>query len=299
MLPFTGNPLNRASERRADAAWIAERRQRGLILPLARLQVLVSGESVLRAARVRAMEEFAGAPSVFLGLEGEAALFAVDVSACSDAAERFAPHGVFRELRAAAALLDLGDLAILSQAKAMIDWHARHGFCARCGAPTTPGDAGYKRICTPCGAEHFPRTDPAVIMLAICGERCLLARNKAWGADFYSALAGFVEPGETFEEAVRRELFEEAGVTAGEVTYYACQPWPFPSSLMIGCFAQCARSEVTLDGNELVDSVWLTRAEARDLLDGKMAGRRGPFPAAIAHHLVRAWVEGRESSTDS
>jgi NAD+ diphosphatase len=296
MLPFTGNPLNRASEKRPDAAWIeaARRDPATRILPLWQLQALTAGESPLRAALLPPdladQITGAGAACVFLGLDGEAALFALDVSATGNVSEMLKPYGEFRELRAAAPFLHHHDLAILSQAKALIDWHARHGFCARCGASTVLADAGYKRVCTKCQTEHFPRTDPAVIMLATHGGHCLLGRNKNWPPEFYSALAGFVEPGESFEEAVRRELFEEAGVVAGKVSYVACQPWPFPSSLMIGCFAECESKSLKLDPNEIADAVWYDRKSALDLLDGKIEGRRGPFSVAIAHHLIRVWA---------
>ncbi|MBU6298314.1 MAG: NAD(+) diphosphatase [Alphaproteobacteria bacterium] len=301
MIAFSGNSLNRLSEKRPDTAWIAARLRdpASLILPVWRLQPFTIGaDAALEAGFLRPglCESLAArdAPCVFLGSEGERAMFALDISAAED------PHhtgplaglGEFRELRGAAALLPAKDLAILGQAKAMIDWHQRHGFCARCGAPTAPGDAGYKRVCAACGTEHFPRTDPAVIMLATEGDACLLGRNKNWPPDFYSALAGFLEPGESIEEAVRRELFEEAGVRAGKIAYYASQPWPFPSQLMIGCFAECDSRALTLDPNEIADAQWFTREQARALLAGEIPGRRGPFAVAIAHHLIRAWAEG-------
>jgi NAD+ diphosphatase len=227
---------------------------------------------------------------VFLGLEGERACFALDISAANDPAGPLAGLGQFRELRGAAALLPASDLAILGQAKALIDWHQRHGFCSRCGAPTVSGDAGYKRVCPSCNSEHFPRTDPVVIMLATHGDQCLLGRGAKWPPDSYSALAGFIEPGETVEEAVRRELYEEAGVVAGAVTYYASQPWPFPMSLMIGCFAECNGSDLTIDTNELADARWFSRDEAQTLLAGEMTGLRKPLPFAIAGHLIRTWA---------
>jgi len=295
MLPFTGNPLNRLSEKRPDGAWIAEKWREGRILPLWNLQVLTRGEGVLGAAFIPPAlgnELAADGVCVFLGLDGETALFALDVSVAENAGEVLQAYGEFRELRGAAPFLRKKDLAILSQAKALIDWHQRHGFCARCGAPTVVGDAGYKRVCPGCGAEHFPRTDPAVIMLATHGEECLLARNVNWSADFYSSLAGFVEPGESIEEAVRRELFEEAGVVAGKVSYCASQPWPFPASLMIGCYAECESKDLTLDPSEIADAMWFDKKTALALLNGEIEGRRGPMKVAIAYHLIRSWAEG-------
>jgi NAD+ diphosphatase len=183
------------------------------------------------------------------------------------------------------------DLGILAQAKAMIDWHQRHGFCAACGAPTTLEEAGYRRHCENCGADHFPRTDPVVIMLATRGDKCLVGRGKLFPPGVFSALAGFVEPGETIEDAVRREIGEETGVRVGKVTYHASQPWAFPSSLMIGCFAEAETDEITLD-DELAEAFWLEKETARALLEGRGPEEmRVPPPVAIAHHLLKAWVE--------
>jgi len=295
MLPFTGNPLDRASQKRADAAWIAERLRLGRVLPLANLQVLTAGEGALRAALVppETAAALAGpeAPRVFLGLDGETALFALDVSAVEGAGEALKACGQFRDLRASAPFLRRKDLAILSQAKGVMEWHARNRFCPRCGGATAVGDAGWKRVCLSCAAEHFPRTDPAVIMLAIHGEECLLARNAKWSGDFYSCLAGFVEPGESIEEAVRRESFEEAGVRVSKVTYFASQPWPFPTSIMIGCFAECPSKALQLDPGEIADALWFAKKTALKLLNGELEGKRGPMKAAVAHHLIRTWAE--------
>jgi NAD+ diphosphatase len=293
MLPFCGTPLDRLSEKRPDAAWIAEKWREGRVLPLWNLQVLTRGEAVFGAAFIPpalGSELATDGVCVFLGMDGGTALFALDVSGAENADEALKEYGAFRELRGASPFLRRKDLAILSQAKALIDWHQRHGFCARCGAATVSGDAGHKRVCTGCGTEHFPRTDPAVIMLATYGEECLLARNVNWSADFYSALAGFVEPGESIEEAVRRELFEEAGVVAGAVRYYASQPWPFPASLMIGCYAECESKELTLDPAEIADALWFDKKTALALLNGEIEGRRGPMKVAIAHYLIKEWA---------
>lgn len=290
MLPYTGNPLDRRSDKRADTAWLTEQLKTARILPVFQGQVLVTGSPVLKAAAVP-LETCAGltapgAPLVFLGTDEEIAYFALEIAQ----PDGFAAAGEFRDLRGASLFLRRKDLAILSQAKGMLEWHARHGFCSRCGAKTDIADAGTKRVCPLCSAEHFPRTDPAVIMLATYGERCLLARNVNWTPDFYSCLAGFMEPGESIEEAVRRELNEEAGVITGAVRYVASQPWPFPAALMLGCYAEAESDALTLDPSEIADAVWYTRAEARALLDGTIENRRGPMKAAIAWHLIDGWV---------
>ncbi len=304
MIPFSGNPLHRASEKRSDATFIEAKRRdpSSLVLLLWRLQPFLLGPDntpaplELGLLRPGLADSLAApdAPSVFLGLEGNNAMFALDISAAHDPANvgPLVGLGHFREARGAAMLLGARDAAILGQAKAMIDWHQRHGFCARCGAATIVADAGYKRVCPSCNTEHFPRTDPVVIMLATHGDACLVGRGKQFPPGMFSALAGFVEPGETIEEAVRRELMEEAGVKTGCVTYYATQPWPFPSSLMIGCFAQAENRDIKIDETELAEARWLERDLARQLLTGNsVQGLWVPPPIAIAHHLIKAWAE--------
>jgi NAD+ diphosphatase len=251
----------------------------------------------LGLVQARIVDSFidAGAVCIFLGLDGDRAVFAIDVSEAGDPANvgPLAGLGYFRDARVAASMVSLKDAAIIAQAKAMIDWHQRHGFCPRCGAATKIMDAGYRRLCDKCNSEHFPRVDPVVIMLATHGEACLVGRGKQFPPGMFSALAGFVEPGETIEEAVRRELMEEASVKVGEVTYYATQPWPFPSSLMIGCFAKAESREVKADENELAEVRWLERSVARELIEGKQVdGVRVPPPIAIAHHLIKTWALG-------
>jgi NAD+ diphosphatase len=194
-------------------------------------------------------------------------------------------------MRAAAHLLPGRDTAIAGQAKALLDWHARHGFCPRCGHATELKDGGYRRLCPQCGAEHFPRTDPVVIMLPLFEDACLVGRNVRFVNDLFSAFAGFVEPGESLEEAVRRELMEETGLKVGAVRYHRSQPWPFPSSLMLGCYAQALGRDVAIDGAEIAEARWVTKAQARQWLkDEVMDGMRLPATIAIAHHLIRDWV---------
>jgi NAD+ diphosphatase len=303
MIPFTGSNLDRASHRRTDTEWIKSQQNhpRTLIHPMWKLQPFaVGGENGPLEAAFFApgLCEVLAAPDaacVFLGLDDARAVFALDISAADDPETTgpLAGIGKFRELRGAAALLPLKDTAIIGQAKSLIDWHQRHGFCPRCGSKTALMDAGYRRLCPSCGAEHFPRTDPVVIMLATRGDSCLVGRGRQFPGVMYSALAGFIEPGETIEEAVRREIFEEAGIRIGNVRYVTTQPWPFPSSLMIGCFAEAFDDEIRIDETELADARWLDRATARALLAGEyVEGLRIPPPIAIAHHLIKAWAEG-------
>jgi NAD+ diphosphatase len=182
------------------------------------------------------------------------------------------------------------EAAILATAKSMFEWRRRHKHCANCGEPTDAVEGGWKRACPSCKAEHFPRTDPVVIMLPVHGDRCMLGRGAVWPKGIFSALAGFLEPGETIEEACARELFEEAGLTAVSVRYHSTQPWPYPSSLMIGLIAQVDGDQATPDQTELAEVEWFTRAQARDLLDGKIEGLMAPGGMAIAHQLIRAWA---------
>jgi NAD+ diphosphatase len=180
-------------------------------------------------------------------------------------------------------------LSILAQARSILHWHSSHGFCAKCGAQSSMADAGYKRVCPACGTEHFPRTDPVVIMAVRHGDQILLGRQASWPPNMFSALAGFMEPGETIEQAVAREVLEEAGIKVGAVSYVTTQPWPFPSSLMIGMIAEATTTEITLDPEELEDARWFTRSELEMMLSGTHPeGLYASRPQAIAHVVVTA-----------
>jgi len=303
---FANNPLDRAGHRRTDPEWMKEQlaNSASLAVPLWNLKPLIlpemekgSGKDVgwLPVDMVRA-----AAPegtTVFLGINKRGKpLFSHDVTSLKDP-ENDGPLkglGGFEDLRAVGMMGELpgSELAILAQAKAMIDWHARHGHCAVCGARTDVAEAGYKRACPSCKAEHFPRTDPVVIMLATLGDKAFLGRQKIFPKGMYSALAGFVEPGESIEEAVARELDEEAGLSINSVRYHSTQPWPFPSSLMIGCIAEATSEEFEIDGIELSGGKWFTRDELAAAIAGKGDGFFVPPAFAIAHHLVKAFVEG-------
>jgi NAD+ diphosphatase len=284
-LTFAGNPLDRASAERPGEAWLAARRQKGLFLPFWQMRPLIRSG---RAGFLPWRAAFEGAPFVFLGLDSGQPLFAVDLGRDETPP---ALEGEFQELRPAAFLLPGRDAAIAGQAKALLDWHARHGFCPNCGARTQMRDGGYRRLCPACNAEHFPRTDPAVIMLPIFGEACLVGRNGRFTGGLFSAFAGFVEPGESMEEAVRRELKEEAALRVGAVRYYRSQPWPFPSSLMLGCYAEALDKDFTIDGSEIVEARWITKDEARRRLKDEIVDEmKLPAVIAIAHHMIKDWA---------
>jgi NAD+ diphosphatase len=288
-LSFAGNPLDRASAERPGEAWIAARRQTGRFLPFWQMKPLIAET---RAAFLPWRPDWEGRTTVFLGLDGGQSLFAVDLGQDEPAPAL----GEFRDMRAAAHLLPGRDTAIAGQAKALLDWHARHGFCPNCGHATDLKDGGYRRLCPACGAEHFPRTDPVVIMLPIFGDECLVGRNVRFMNNLFSAFAGFVEPGESLEEAVRRELQEEVAVATGAVRYHRSQPWPFPSSLMLGCYAEALSRDFTIDGTEIVAARWISKDQARRWLKEEMMdGMRIPATIAIAHHLVKDWVEERRA----
>ena len=298
---FACNPLDRLSDKRDDAAFMA-----GLLAdPAARILLFCNDMPLLHAhdplfALAEAAAMGAG-ERIFLGTGPRGPLFAGLIETAGEGAPEAwrlpdvhnADGTVQIDLRSLAAqgLLAPDLLGALGQAKSAQYWHRTHRFCARCGAPTRMSNSGWRRECEGCKAQHFPRTDPVVIMLAAHGEACLLGRQARFPPGMYSCLAGFLEPGETIEDAVRRELFEEAGVRAGPVAYVSSQPWPFPASLMIGCIAQVAERELAVDGNELEDARWFSRAECHDILAGRHAGGVNcPPPMAIAHQLMQVWA---------
>lgn len=244
---------------------------------------------------------------IFLGREDGAGRFAFDLSgwtpdalddstlgAFLDPSEQCYPDmaetQVFAELRRSMTWLNPRDAELAATGRAIQMWHATHGFCARCGAPTDMTHAGWQRTCGACGAHHFPRTDPVVIMLITHGNSVLMGRSPGWPQGMYSLLAGFVEPGETLEAAVRREVFEEAGVRVGHVDYLASQPWPFPASLMFGCAGEALSEEINIDPVEIEDAMWVTREEMMQAFAGEhpqiLPARKG----AIAHFLLENWL---------
>jgi NAD+ diphosphatase len=292
---FARSPLDRAAHHRRDAAWLADalKADATRVMPFFERRPFVTEEGGQIGAGwlgPHALSQIASsdAPLLFLGLDNEAAPhFAVEV----DDASALADIGRFDDLRALGPRLSRGDLSILGCAKSIFEWHAKHKFCAVCGQPSAIVEAGWKRECIACKAEHFPRFDPVVIMAPTSGDRCLLGRQKTWPRGMHSALAGFIEPGETIEEAVARETLEEAGLRVREVRLHSTQPWPFPHSLMIGAIAAVENEDITIDGHELETARWFTRDEARQLIAGKHADCFAPPSFAIAHQILRSWTE--------
>jgi len=231
---------------------------------------------------------------VFLGLMDEAPRFGFRLDAQAIELLKARDDLKITDLRSIAVqgLVEPEHLPPLAEAKALLAWHARHSHCPNCGARTDVVQAGWRRDCPACGAEHFPRTDPVVIMLAIAGERCVLGRSPRFAPTMWSCLAGFAEPGESIEEAVRREVLEEVGIACGRIKYFASQPWPFPSSIMIGCHAEALSDSIVVDRDELEDARWFDRDELVAMLKRQHpAGLTTPPPVAIAHHIIRSFVE--------
>ncbi len=232
--------------------------------------------------------------TIFLGLRDGAALFGMGISQGAAEALTGRDDVAVTELRGLAMQggIPPDQLAGIAMAKSMVSWHQRHGFCANCGTRTAMREGGWKRECPNCKTEHFPRTDPVVISLVAHGDRCLLGRQQRFPPGMYSCLAGFVEAAETIEDAVCREVFEESGIRCTDVTYYMTQPWPYPSSLMIGCRAKALNEDIVVDRTELEDARWFSREEARLMLTRQHPdGLTGPHPFAIAHHLVGEWLK--------
>lgn len=276
-LAFGGNHLDRSANRRGDEAWLA-----ALLAAAGSHVVHINGDrTIVVDGRLHTGRNTQAREHYLLGIdEGGGAWFAC----LSNVTENL------RDLRGLAVegLLPAHELACLAQARSIVHWHERHGFCANCGAQTEVKDAGYRRHCPVCGGDHFPRTDPVVIMTVRNGDSILLGRQTSWQPGVYSTLAGFMEPGETIEEAASREVLEESGIRTHAYRYVASQPWPFPSSLMIGLIGEALDRDIRIDSRELEDARWFGRSEVEDMLNGTHEnGLRAPPPMAIAHRLMR------------
>ena len=287
---FTGGTLDRADALRHDADALAAARGdwRARLLVLDGLMPAVTDDGRLEWTSLAHLPD--DAEPILLGLDesGRPHFTALLAGMRVDTA----PAMRSPALMAVLGSLAPGEAATYAAARSVIDWHVRHGFCAKCGTATAVFRGGWARKCPACGAEHFPRVDPVVIMIAEHDGRALLGRGKGWPPGRYSALAGFLEPGESIEEAVAREIAEESGVRVGRVRYVASQPWPFPSSLMIACVAEAVDDAITLDVNELEDAMWVPREMVRAVLRGEEGPFLPPPPYAIAHTLLTVWAKG-------
>jgi NAD+ diphosphatase len=296
---FAVNDLDRRADLREDAAAIealfADPRARVLVVSGREVAVRRDGDGHPRAALDRAEAiAIAGtdAEAVFLGLVGEVGWFALAGPAAAPEAPAAAWEAIDLRTLAIAGSLPAPQYGALATARALLHWHAGHAFCSRCGSSSRMAAAGWKRLCPACGAEHFPRTDPVVIMSVERGDRCLLGRSAHFPEGMWSCLAGFMEPGETIEAAVRREVLEESGILVGAVAYAASEPWPFPGSLMIGVRADAQSDTIRIDPAELTGCRWFDRDEVRAMLEGRHPeGLFAPPPIAIARHLIAAFAQ--------
>jgi NAD+ diphosphatase len=301
-LGYAASRIERAAEKRTDADAL-----RALEADAAARWYVVGGELVaMRKAagdktacdplfeRAEAQALGAVTHAVFLGLMDGAPRFALAIDPAAMETLKTRDGFEISDLRTIAVrgMVEEQHLPPLAEGKSLLIWNSRRRYCSNCGGETRVVEAGWRRDCPNCKMQHFPRTDPVVIMLAIDGDRCLLGRSGRFATNSWSCLAGFVEPGETIEDAVRREVHEEAGVIVGEVKYFRSQPWPFPSSLMIGCHAKALSRELVVDHNELEGARWFDREEVASMLARQHPeGLITPVPIAIAYHIIREWVE--------
>ena len=312
---FGGSGLDRAAHLRANSADLAAAGTRDD----ARTIVIWRGKPLIKRARPAHLMRLplnhpvvqeAGAQQMFIGLEDGAPVFGTAIDAWEpldqdlsqitqflDPSEQSHPalgeDEVFAELRRIMTWLSPRDAELAATAKGIFAWHDSHGFCANCGQKSEMAMAGWQRDCPACGRHHFPRTDPVVIMLITHGNSVLMGRSPGWPDGMYSLLAGFVEPGETLEAAVRREVVEEAGIDVGEVTYLASQPWPFPASLMMGCAGEALTSDITIDPNEIEDAMWVSREDIMQAMAGQHPKLLPARKGAIAHFILENWLADR------
>jgi len=295
---FVSHPIDRAAHLRTDAeklfALEGDRKARAYVMHRDSI-LMTQGADGPRALLTldEARKLGANPGTIFLGLDNDAPVFGMGISSAAAEDLMGRKDVAVENLRAVAAsgAVQPRELSTIAMAKSLVGWHQRHGFCANCGTRTSMSQGGWRRDCPSCKTEHFPRTDPVVIMLVTSGDKCLMGRQSQFPPTMWSCLAGFVEAAETIEQAVQREILEESGIHCTDVRYYMTQPWPYPSSLMIGCTARATTTDITVDKTELEDARWFTRDEAAAMLAKQHPqGLTGPHPVAIAHHLLANWL---------
>ncbi|MEI7925205.1 MAG: NAD(+) diphosphatase [Chloroflexota bacterium] len=290
---FSSNPLDRVGGSRGDEAWLRSRIDdpRGRYLPFRELKPGVRADEGVRLGWLdrETVGPLAAHPeTVLLGVLDDVPHFALH----ADGVEAAAFEALeYRDARGVAMDLAATEAGMLAQGRSMLEWHATNRFCPQCGSATTPIEGGARRLCAGCAARSYPRVSPSMIVLVEREDRCLLARRRNGPPNRFSCLAGYLETGESIEDAVVREVFEESGVRVDEVRYHSSQPWPFPATLMIGCFAQATAWDIEVDGTEIAEARWVTRDEARRALEGSNPDLAVPDRIAIAHHLIRAWID--------
>ncbi len=296
---FASNPLDRGERERRDEEWLSKVATDlgSKFLPMGDLNVPIApggGQELAWISSAELERSGVDAKPLFLGLIDGVAHFVVDVTGHRQAMAEFQDRGLltFEDARAAAEYVSGPESGIIAQARAQLNWHNRHGFCSVCGNASYIARGGQVRRCPECKTEHYPRTDPVVITVVHDKDRCLLGQSRGRLVQMrrYSALAGFMDQGESIEEAVAREVMEEAGIQVGTVQYHSSQPWPFPSSLMIGCHANAATTEIAMDTEEMADVRWFDRDEVLLALEERSRVLAIPGPLAIAYHLIRAWA---------
>ncbi|MGV6839787.1 MAG: NAD(+) diphosphatase [Planktomarina sp.] len=307
---FGGGGLDRAAHLRFDVdQQVLRQRPDALLLFMWRGKPLMDDTSQIVFLPMSDFQDIEDGPIIFLGLAMGIPVFAKDISKwtpddqadvqdgfADDSVQKhpgLAQYGAFAELRTALAMLPPLDAEIAGTARRMFAWHQSHGFCANCGGKTNVSDAGWRRVCPSCDRSHFPRTDPVVIMLILQGNEVLVGRSASWPAGMYSLLAGFVEPGETIEAAVRREVWEESGIHVGPVEYLASQPWPFPASLMLGCVGIAQTYDLMVDPTELEDAVWISKERMLSVYAGDDPLIKPARKGSIAHFLIENWLGDR------
>lgn len=306
---FGGSGLDRAAHLRRDTDQLANDPQARTIVFWRGKVMANPNHTLVRLSLDHSLLSCSSPDRIFLGQNKDQPIFATDISAWvpdaydPEAAMAFLdeqhiahplmPEASFVDLRAAMTLLTPRDAELGATGKAILEWHRSHRFCAKCGAKSAIAMSGWQRDCAACGTHHFPRTDPVVIMLITHGNAVLMGRSPGWPEGMYSLLAGFIEPGETIEAAVRREVFEEAGVRVGQVSYLASQPWPFPASLMMGCAGEAVSQEIKIDPSEIEDACWVTREQMADVFAGQHPFIKPARKGAIAHFLLESWLADR------